>query len=486
MRGQRWMNAVESRAPRVKWLLRTRSLPGRAHAWLALPTCRRRQFEADLRSAELTTPEDARLALLRVPAAQLAWEQFWYLHVQPATAILRRPIDIVAGFRAYLSVVGIPDLPPTAPELTAASHPFVSLEARLAALRVNTSRWMAGPVTPDGNVATAVDLLEQPSVLVELELAWFKGSGLTPLGWDFLAHAIASRETQQRAAWLLDELSTTKQPSTLSSLLEDLARVGRTVQHHLVAHSPDDADPDPNDQWPVASLVGDVIAAALVETTGARYVMNWGGPATLVGVDDAVLDPWSAAAAAVFEPDRATDLSRWCLELGAPADYRAMRPGPHLGRTIMDADPVVLCCACLYTNWLATYVFVLDTGIIVMRPRISDSAVGGLASYTGDPAAAMLRRWSQSTGTELMSARKAVYTDWTEIRSVVMTTGQGGRVTFVIERVDGPSTKLKGNAQSRFDGNLSAPLAHFLGDRFVLHSQPQRRLTRSGSDTTSR
>lgn len=152
----------------------------------------------------------------------------------------------------------------------------------------------------------------------------------------------------------------------------------------------------------------------------------------------------------------------------------------------MDADPVVLCSACLYTDWRVRYVFVLDTGLIVMRPRFSDLLVGGVVSYGGDMGAAMLRRWSQSTGTELMSAKKAIYTDWTEIRSMVMTTRQSGRITLELERVDGPSNKLKGDVRSRYDGDLKAPLARFLGDRLVLHIQPQRRLTRHGWDTTSR
>ena len=470
LRGQRWMTAVESGAPGAKWVRWTRALPFRAHAWLARPTCRRRQFEADLRSAELTTPDDARLALLMVPAAEGAWARFWDLHVEPATGILRRPIDVVAGFRMYLSVVGIPDWSPMAPELTTASHPFVSLETRLAALSVNTQR-MVAPIPPDANVAGAVDLLGQPSVLVDLELAWFKGTGLTPLDWDGLAHAIASRESQRRAAWLLDELSTTEHPADLSNILEDLARTGgRTLQQVVVGESLDDAAPDPDLQWYVASLVGDVIAAALVETAGARYVMNWAGPATLVGADDAVLDPWSAAATVIFEPDRAADLGRWCLDFGAPTDYRAFQPGPHLDRTIMDSDPVVLCSACLFIDKGPIYVVVLDTGLIVMRPSFSDELVSVAASYTQDAGEVLLRRWSQSSGVELMSAKKAIYTDWTEIRSAVMTTRSRGRLTLEIERVDGPSTKLKCDGRSRFHGDFANLLAHFLGERLVLQS----------------
>lgn len=468
VRGQRRLAArLAPVASGSRWDRHIARLLLRAHTWLADPICQRRQREADVRSAEITSPSEARLALLSAPAVKPAWERFWVLHVHPATEILRRPIDLVGGFRGYMSAVGVPDLPPTAPEMMRTPH-SVSVETRLAALDASAPMESTLPSHGDHEGSRAVDLLGEHAALVDLELAWFESSGLTPLDWDGIAHVSASRGARQRAAWLLEQVSTTDHPGSLSTVLDDLVSTGgATLQQHLAGPSAS-AEDDLEDRRYVGDLAGDVIAAALVEDAYCHYVTTWGGPPTLVTAEGVVVDPWTTAAAATQDSEIALELVRLCRHLGVSGDYRPLPLGGDLGRTIMDADPVVLCAACFYTNWRVRYVFVLDTGLVIMRPRLSDLLVGGAASYAGDPGTSMLLRWSRRSGAEVMSVATATYTDWSAIRSVAVTAQSRGKIMLELQEVDGTAVKVKGDARSRFDGSLTAPLERFLNDRFTL------------------
>lgn len=475
-RSQRRMSEADHYGTDMVGLRWVRSITVRAHTRLALSTCRSRQFRADAVSAEVAGSSDARLALLRVPAAHHAWEDFWSVHVVPGLALLRRPIDVVGGFRLFLSARGIPELAPAIHEVTSDPRSFVGIEERLT--RPGLSTGSASSPSAEGvaaSTATAIDLLGDPTALVELELAWFTATGLTPLDWDALAHATAAHGCVRAAAWFQEELSLTSAPWDLTAVLGDLRDNGGARVHQVISTQLADEEPDAERDLHeyAGTLIGNVVAAALVEGAAAHFVVDWSGRSRLVDADESVLDPWSAATVAMTHPDVAEDLRRWCLDRGASPQFVALAPGPSLGRTVTDSDPVVLCTALLYTSWLVRYVYILDTGLVVMRPRWSDLLVAGLATYGGDPGLAMLQRWSGTPASTLLMTHKATYVDWTDIRSAKLTTSSRGRVRFEIERVDGSRRTVKGGAASRYFGNMVEPLAHFLGDRFV-HVQRQK------------
>lgn len=485
VRGQRKMSRLAEVAISPTWLAYCRSPLLKLHMRLARPACQRRQLEADATGAAVSSAEVARLALLSLPAARAAWERFWTVHVAPGLSVLRRPIDLVAGFEEYLSTVGIPDLPPTAPAFTASLPGFLSLEERVAALGGTPSPLPASPhEARTEDELPAATLLGDRQCLVQLELAWFDKSGLTPVDWDALAQAAASHHTRRRAGWFADQVARhigdpnaatryRQAPAVnLGFLLDDLAEnEGRTL-HEAVAGSVADASGE-DEGWLVGTFLGDVIAAGLLETVGAHYVNNWAVAATLVLPDGAVVDPWAAATDADFGSSRsALRLRSWCRDVGLPTTFRPLPVGPDLGRTVTDSDPVVLCASCFYTNWRARYVFVLDTGIIIVRPRLSDLLLGGMAANGGDPGATMLRRWLDRTGAELLAIKRGSYTDWADIRSVRWSTPSRRRLLFAMERVDGTSVTVKGNRNSRFQGQFAVSISRFLGDRLVIEPMP--------------
>ena len=171
VRGQRKMSRLAEVAISPTWLAYCRSPLLKLHMRLARPACQRRQLEADATGAAVSSAEVARLALLSLPAARAAWERFWTVHVAPGLSALRRPIDLVAGFEEYLSTVGIPDLPPTAPAFTASLPGFLSLEERVAALGGTPS-----PLPRHHPMRLAPKLSSQQPPCSVIANAWFNSS----------------------------------------------------------------------------------------------------------------------------------------------------------------------------------------------------------------------------------------------------------------------------------------------------------------------
>jgi hypothetical protein len=131
----------------------------------------------------------------------------------------------------------------------------------------------------------------------------------------------------------------------------------------------------------------------------------------------------------------------------------------------MDSDPVVLGSACVVNNVRTRYLFLLDSGLVVMRPRWSDHLLGGLAHFAGEIGSVMHQRWARASGTTVMESRRSAFTAWADVRAARSTTRSTGRFTWELARVDGSTIRLKGDARSHVDGDLLALLRHFLGDR---------------------
>ena len=108
--GQLWMDTKGASAGRFRLLGRMVGVVVRAHAVLAAPVCQSVQLEADRRSAALTCVRDAGVALDRVAATTEAWDAFWSTHVIPGLVMMRRPMNLLLGFREYLEVVGLPNV----------------------------------------------------------------------------------------------------------------------------------------------------------------------------------------------------------------------------------------------------------------------------------------------------------------------------------------------------------------------------------------
>jgi hypothetical protein len=73
--------------------------------------------------------------------------------------------------------------------------------------------------------------------------------------------------------------------------------------------------------------VGQAIAASLVQTRGADYRVDWGGPWQLVASSGAELDPWPLVEAAVASPDGVPPLEAWMAAHDVPLDFRAEPAG---------------------------------------------------------------------------------------------------------------------------------------------------------------
>jgi hypothetical protein len=72
--------------------------------------------------------------------------------------------------------------------------------------------------------------------------------------------------------------------------------------------------------------VGHAIVASLVQTRGAGYRVDWGGPWQLVASSGAELDPWPLVKAAVASPEGVPPLEAWMAAHDVPLDFRA-EPG---------------------------------------------------------------------------------------------------------------------------------------------------------------
>ena len=227
VRGQLWMDTKGASAGRFRLLGRIVGVVVRAHAALAAPVCQSVQLEADRRSAALTCVRDAGVALDRVAATTEAWEAFWSTHVIPGLVMMRRPMNLLLGFREYLEVVGLPNVVPenrSGEGVCSTPHPMRaealgqlveedSLEA--AATSAAFTELVSGP--------PAISMLNSSPVIDTLEVHQFEGLGFTPLPWEELAELTASNRVHSRAAWFADTILEQRGGGHVGQALAELA-----------------------------------------------------------------------------------------------------------------------------------------------------------------------------------------------------------------------------------------------------------------------
>lgn len=143
----------------------------RWHTGLADGACRDLEAAAAAAAERVAGLPAARSAGPQRERSIAAWHRFVTAYIRPASSLLRRPMNVVEGFQAFLQ---------------------------------------AGAVSPvevaRNEGGTAIDRVgAAPDTLVRLEIASWEGTGLTPLTWDELANAVATRRAVANAAGFVDD-----------------------------------------------------------------------------------------------------------------------------------------------------------------------------------------------------------------------------------------------------------------------------------------
>jgi Zn-dependent protease with chaperone function len=323
-RGQESLVRVIRQLGSGSWVGRLFQQYGRLYVAVASTVNRRQELEADAFSARLAGKGVAISALRELPAIDAAWTYFLDTYVgRSVDGPPRRPMQLFGGFHQFWATPERQEqLDPlrqvsSSPERSVYdTHP--STPERVAALA-----GLDAPDDPDDS-GPAVDLLENaPGVFRRLEEWMFEEPATTAVPWEEYLPASLTTITHAGAATLLEAMEHGGETKgDLGQALEAM-RLGWALD--LVAPlMPDEVDEEQR-LHVAGTLVGDLVADALITSGLATYRLDWTRGRPLVSDDDSLLDPWSLADAAARNPDAVEPLVHWCREHGVPLDHRPAR-----------------------------------------------------------------------------------------------------------------------------------------------------------------
>jgi hypothetical protein len=82
---------------------------------------------------------------------------------------------------------------------------------------------------------------------------------------------------------------------------------------------------------------------------------------------------------------------------------------------------------------------------------------------------AYVKRFLDYRPADLLAESRARHVPWSSIASIAASNGRISRTMIVTEN-DGSTWTLKWSATAHLDGEVWAPLSHYLGDRFTVAS----------------
>jgi Zn-dependent protease with chaperone function len=435
---------------------------------------RRQELEADRRSAELVGPITAAEALLQTEALDPAWHAFLDGYVAPGEGVGYRPRDLFDGFRRFVNdperqreLAEVRANLPDPPRSVYDSHPPTT--ERLAAFKALES----GAAQADSS-APAVTLLRDPQAdLARFGDVIYRDSELEPVPFEVMVARLTGSHVAHNARVFLDAMRQREVPNPTLGGAVTILKEGRPEALLDLASGNGD-DPDAARRT-IASVLGDTIAHSLLEDGSATYALDWGGPARLLNGTGQRLDPWTPAYEALtIDDDAVAALDAWLDHHGVRRDFEL----PPLDRSA-DQPPAEP------TRWLGMLapvkekggIFgredvlgVADSGLLVCRTRYGDRLVAAFALYSfRNSGTAYVKRFLDYRPADLLAESRARHVPWSSIASIAASNGRISRTMIVTEN-DGSTWTLKWSATAHLDGEVWAPLSHYLGDRFTVAS----------------
>ena len=308
------------------WIAKLFRQYGRLYVAVSHSVNRAQELEADRFSAQVAGRGTAIAAMRELPVIAQAWDFFIDGYASLGQSRGHRPAAMISGFHELWTH---PERQDQLAEVRASapleSHSVYDTHPSTA------ERIRAFEALPeDGRVdrsGPALGLLDQPdAALADLERWMFEGSTLTAVTWDRLV-AESGAATAGEASTTLT--ASAEAAGVAGATLGDIVAAVRSGRaDELVAAAVVDGATPEQRRAAAAHLVGQAIAAALVQSRGAEFRLNWGGPWRLVDHTGADLEPWPLVEAAVASADAVPALGAWLTTHDVPLDYR---PEPAAG-----------------------------------------------------------------------------------------------------------------------------------------------------------
>lgn len=454
-RGQVAIGRVLSELGPGSWI----ALPLRWYAVLYLAVAggvsRRQELEADAFSARLAGSEAAASALREQRPLGEAWEHFVQEYAGLGSEADLRPAPFLAAFPTMLAdpevraqVDGLRAEPDSGETSRFDSHPPV--ERRVAELVRTAAPAPAGP-------APGPLLPRAAETLAAFEDWLFDGSGRTAAPWDVVV-AGSGAELARRQRRSLSRLAGSE--ATYESFASRISHRGAVGLLDL---------PPAEERTALADLLHGALADLLVTEAGARFVLDWAGPARLVGADGTPLDPRPAldelatsgtdAALRAWAADHGLDLGRRLAPDpdGAPEPEEARPATELLGAVAPVRAP----------DWAA--LLVTHDGLTVvgisMRERFGQVLRGGTAGAAVTRGGEALLRRILATPVDDVR-RDATFIAWDDI-AVARAVGRTFRAsTVVLHLRDGRRRKLTPEPYAAIAGEPWDAVAAYLGERW--------------------
>jgi hypothetical protein len=182
------------------------------------------------------------------------------------------------------------------------------------------------------------------------------------------------------------------------------------------------------------------------------------------------LNPGPLVEAALANPGQTEALEHWLKTHGVPLDYRAEPPRPP----DLTTGPPKVYGGFSGLGWTAaTFLFVLNVGLLLKKIDRHDRWIHALHAFGGNPGRAMLTKLLQRPAEDLVHHPKSTLLPWSQIHSIVISWHGGHRPEIFVTLVDGTTRRLSSSAEAAIQGQPVEALAHILGDRFTLLNEQQ-------------
>ncbi len=427
---------------------------GRLYLRLTHAVTRRQEVEADRWSSRVAGRAPSAGALREIPALDAIWDYFLQRYAFPVPGA--RPDQFFIGFAELLA----------SPQR----------QRELRALRRDQPEEAAGPydthpslrsrvqffedlpeddVVDDGT--SAVDLVDRPELTLHaLETQLFADSELDVHPWEWIAEHAGAEQARARAGLLVRATRESHGPATLQ---DAIAALGRDEAHSLVAPLlPDDASPAQVTEA-ARGLIGNAVAAALVDHCGARFAVDWHRTGVLVGEDGHEVDVDSLVAS-VVDRESADMLAELLRGEGIPT-WEPLDGSVRTDGT--DPEPEVLAVATCVSWRRMRVVAVSDCGLIVKRVGLVEGCVAAFRHRSADGYRTGMLLVASTPIDALLADRRATLLPWDRIESATVS-----RTRFRLTS-EGRTRRLK-VVRHCVTGDLVGSLERHLGGRLTLSS----------------
>jgi hypothetical protein len=279
---------------------------------------------------------------------------------------------------------------------------------------------------------------------------------------------------RQEAAILLDSAAKYGvQTPNLGAILQVLRRgeIGELVQPLLTEDAPPDALPHAAHQ-----LVSSLVASALIDTRGARFRPDWGGPARLVDQHGREIELHDGIDQALTSAEGLARVEGWLAGHAVPMNYRPdpltnpapSAPASGAAAAARSEMPQVLAVMAPVSGDGYRYMVILNVGLLLKKPDMGDRMHANLHAY-GNLGKAMVKRvTTKRTLDDLISDSKSLVIPWGRVAGVSIRKARGVRTPkYAIALTDGSTLTIKTELATKEQGDPIEVLTYLLGENRV-------------------